>query len=851
MRLQTFGGLAIVNGSELPGVARIQRRQLAVLAVLAAEPSAAVSRERVLGLLWPDTEASKARHALDQVLYAIRRALGADVVISGPTSLQLDRSVLPNDVGDFDAALARGDHAGAVEAYAGPFLDGVSLGEAPEFEQWMDGRRVRYANAFVEALTRLAAAASAAHDYALAVTYLRRAATVDALSGTVTRALMLALARGGNATAALDVGRVHAALVREQLDAEPDRAVVQLMEELRAGTVHFPPAGTPPAAVAARAEAPRVELRNELPAEDASLAAAPPWPARRIARMMFGLVAVLLLGVWLVRLRGPGRPGPATIRERTQVTTSGRIQLPAISADGKYIAFVSTQCATAGCTYAVEIQEVGGSVTRRIIEGAKALYYIAWSPDGRNLLVAGTLPGPGGAFQKLYLISALGGAPLPLCECAGGFFAGGDSLLLSDGFRMFVAGLDGVPRDTIPVAGPGEGINYALNVPGTTRFIVDMSRNPGSELQVIDRTGAVIDRALFSWIDNYAVSADAVWLSLRAGTHFNLVRVPLDPRSGRLSAVRDTLYTGDFTAFGVTADGGHLVLDEGSRDHDLWALTFQDALRGAFVPERKLVHSSSNVAFAISPDGRRVLLAREQNLASGFGFRLSLIPFEGGAESPLPTRDSPNSWGWADSATLVIEEEAPGRRRMVLVDARTGAERESFVLGDSAVACCHVNWIPGGRLAWISATRRSIVVQRPGDPRVRVFPKPDWFKGLAELAVSVDGQRLLYTGDNAANDSTRVDVLSLRDGAVVPWLTIATAEGVLPYWLRDGSILVGVRSSQDIWTYYRLRGPGRADSLGTLSRPGPGVDVSLDLERTVVSTWDYRGDAWMYRVERH
>ena len=83
-----------------------------------------------------------------------------------------------------------------------------------------------------------------------------------------------------------------------------------------------------------------------------------------------------------------------------------------------------------------------------------------------------------------------------------------------------------------------------------------------------------------------------------------------------------------------------------------------------------------------------------------------------------------------------------------------------------------------------------------------------------------------------------------------PWLTLATAEGVFPSWLRDGSILVAVRSSQDIWTFYRLRAPGQADSLGTISRPGPGVDVSLDLKRAVVSTWDYRGDAWMYRVDR-
>jgi hypothetical protein len=389
-------------------------------------------------------------------------------------------------------------------------------------------------------------------------------------------------------------------------------------------------------------------------------------------------------------------------------------------------------------------------------------------------------------------------------------------------------------------------------VPGTSRFIVDMNRSPGSELQVIDRTGRVIDRSLFSWIDNYQVSADAVWLSLRAGTHFNLVRIPFDHRTGRLSAVRDTVYNGDFTAFGVTEDGRHLVLDEGTKDHDLWGLPFQDALRGDFARERKLVHSSSNVAFAISPDGRRVLLARERSLASGYDFRLSLIPFEGGAESPLPTRFSPRSWGWLDSATLAIDEAAPGRDRMVLVDARTGAERGGFAPADSASVQMwpHATAIPGEGWAWLSAERQSIMVERMGDPRVRTYPKPAWFKQIDELAASPDGQWLLYTGGNAAADSIRVDVLSLRDGKVVPWLTLAAAEGVLPFSLNDGSILLQVNTTQEVKTYYRLRAPGQVDSLGAISRPGPGMDVSLDLKRAVVSTWEYRGDAWMYRVER-
>jgi len=329
-----------------------------------------------------------------------------------------------------------------------------------------------------------------------------------------------------------------------------------------------------------------------------------------------------------------------------------------------------------------------------------------------------------------------------------------------------------------------------------------------------------------------------------------LVRIPLDANSGRLSATRDTVYTGFFTAFGVTADGGHLVLDEGTYDYDLWGLTFRDALRGEFPMNRRLVHSSSPFAFTMSPDARRLLIAREQNRASGFKFRLSIMPFEGGAESPLSLRGSPTSWAWSDSVTIALEREEAGRRRLSLVDVGSGAERGEFVPADSTPPCCRTAPLPGGGWAWIPLDGKSVRIRRPNEAEPRVFERPEWFANLTEPAVSSDGQSLLYSGGNATADSTRIDVLSVRDGTTVPWLTIATAEGVAASWLEDGSILLTVKRGEETTTFYRLRVPGQVDSLGTIPRPVWGVEVSPDLRRAPISTRVYHGDAWMYKVDR-
>ena len=66
LRLRTFGTVALVDGDRVLDGPMTQRRRLALLALLAAAGSAGagVSREKLVGLLWPESEEGKARHAL-------------------------------------------------------------------------------------------------------------------------------------------------------------------------------------------------------------------------------------------------------------------------------------------------------------------------------------------------------------------------------------------------------------------------------------------------------------------------------------------------------------------------------------------------------------------------------------------------------------------------------------------------------------------------------------------------------------------------------------------------------------------------------------------------------------------
>jgi TolB-like protein/tetratricopeptide (TPR) repeat protein len=126
--------------------AAVQRRPLALLALLATAGEKGRSRDELLLHLWPDSTPMRARSVLKQTLYALRRDLGApDIVLNRGDRLQVNPAVLTSDVAELDAALDRGEIERALALHSGVFLDGFALADVPEFERWARDERERIA----------------------------------------------------------------------------------------------------------------------------------------------------------------------------------------------------------------------------------------------------------------------------------------------------------------------------------------------------------------------------------------------------------------------------------------------------------------------------------------------------------------------------------------------------------------------------------------------------------------------------------------------------------------------------------------------------------------------------------
>lgn len=233
-RLKALGGLTLALDDELVTGVLTQRRRLALLALLAVARDRGMSRDKVVAFLWPESDAERARHALNQLLHTQRKLFTPDDLFLGGKTLRLNPAVIKTDVGEFESALDRGEIEAAVASWGGPFLDGFFLGDAPEFERWVDGQRGRLAGRLRDAYVELAKTAALQGALDRSAHWWQHAADVDPLDSQIALCVAEALASLGNVAAAIRHAQQHAERLRGELGVAADARLERLVARLRA-----------------------------------------------------------------------------------------------------------------------------------------------------------------------------------------------------------------------------------------------------------------------------------------------------------------------------------------------------------------------------------------------------------------------------------------------------------------------------------------------------------------------------------------------------------------------------------------------------------------------------------------
>ena len=224
------------------------RKHVALLVYLARSPRRRRTREHLVGLLWSDRDEKQARHSLSEALRVFRRALGDDQVQADVDQIGLGADGVTLDCDRFAELYARGDWPGAAALVEGDFLEGLSIPDASQFEDWLGGERVRWRAQSVDALIRYADGLLARGDPAAAATAALRARDVDRASEPAARAAMRALALAGDRAAALRVADDVAGVLADQVGTAPGPETARLIDRIREARVGRRVLAAPPAA---------------------------------------------------------------------------------------------------------------------------------------------------------------------------------------------------------------------------------------------------------------------------------------------------------------------------------------------------------------------------------------------------------------------------------------------------------------------------------------------------------------------------------------------------------------------------------------------------------------------------
>jgi DNA-binding SARP family transcriptional activator/class 3 adenylate cyclase len=231
-------------------------RARALLAYLAVEADRPHPRETLSGMLWPDQPERSARTNLRNALSSLRKAIGdrarsGDRVRSGDRDAVSPCLTVTRETIQFNAAsdcwvdvTAFERLASAVDAtadqleraialYRAPFLEGFSMGDSPDLDDWALAVRERLEHQFSNALQALAANYEQRGAYARACEIARRWVTHVPWQEQAHQELMRLLALRGQRSAALAQFEACCRALREELDVEPSESTVQLYERIR------------------------------------------------------------------------------------------------------------------------------------------------------------------------------------------------------------------------------------------------------------------------------------------------------------------------------------------------------------------------------------------------------------------------------------------------------------------------------------------------------------------------------------------------------------------------------------------------------------------------------------------
>ena len=234
---------------------RLHQKHLALLAFLAMEREKPHERSFLSDLFWPELLKSRADNNLRWALHSLRKTWNnanphpllsvtrTHVALQPNPMLRTDAHglIIPPDSCPIfhdpeDCPECRARTSGTLREIRGPFMEGFSLPDCEEFENWITGTREELQVRVRWIMNRLVLLNEKRGAVPEALLLLDRALAIDPLDEACHGRKMLLLAETGNTMAALHQFETCRKILRQQLGTEPDPETLAILEKVRASS---------------------------------------------------------------------------------------------------------------------------------------------------------------------------------------------------------------------------------------------------------------------------------------------------------------------------------------------------------------------------------------------------------------------------------------------------------------------------------------------------------------------------------------------------------------------------------------------------------------------------------------
>lgn len=511
---------------------------------------------------------------------------------------------------------------------------------------------------------------------------------------------------------------------------------------------------------------------------------------------------------------------------RRQATYSGRAESPAISADGRFLAYLERRCSLvrveSGCAHLMVV-EVGGTRPVEVVGGVDRLSGPRWTHDGLSLVFGGALAA---GQSGLFVVPRLGGIPRRMADepVAYDTHTTADSVarVIRRGDSLVVDVLDLVSGRSnaaqIPVSHTLQGLAWS---PDGQTFAVTTA----DSLFLTDRDGQTRSAALLNmrapvrWSVSGRTLLGFQWTE---GVYDNLVALDIEG-DGHIAAPRQlvsqvpTLLQG---ALDVARSTGRIVVGSGTESSDIWSFDLTTAGSRA----TRLTHGTNWHGDPVpTADGSAVYYLRADQLGN------SLYRIIDGRETALTAERQlvNNSLRFSlDNRTITFESQVDSSSVLMLYDIASGTTRR-IPRGKA-----DLGWLlPGGaRLVWISlGGGRVWTTDSVGGDRRNMAAFAGQTSASGDWGLSPSGGAIVVAG--VTLDATVITIVPL-DGR--------SATRLASYPLQDGEVGVATWSSDG--TIYLARttdGEGTSTTIVALDAasgaPRPGFVLPMACNPTTTS----------------